>query len=101
MRTPASSGLVRLDSGMVRGCCVGGLIGLWLEAGSAMASRHATEAALDAALTAGKALCGTRELHGFIREETMGNIGRPFMSWFYLGIVWGNSGQTSVKRVTI
>jgi hypothetical protein len=56
-------------------CCVGGLTALWLEAGSAMASRHATEAALDAALAAGKALCNTGELHGFIREEAIGNIG--------------------------
>src|SRR5271168_4488624 len=75
MRTPASSGLARLDSGMMRACCVGGLIGLWLEAGSAMASRQATEAAL----TAGRTLCGTRELHEYIREEAMGNIGQPFV----------------------
>src|SRR5580698_7290004 len=79
MRTPASSGLARLDSGMMRACCVGGLIGLWLEAGSAMASRHATEATLDATLTAGRTLRGARELQRYVREEAIGNIGQPFV----------------------
>jgi hypothetical protein len=79
MLTPLSAAVAWLLEGILIVCWTRVLVGFWLKAGSAMASRHANETALDTALTAGKTLCGTRELRRYGREETMDNIGQPFV----------------------
>jgi hypothetical protein len=76
MRTPLSWALAWLAAGILTVCCARGLIGLWLEAGSTAASRHV---ATEAAFTASRTLCDKKELHGFVKQEAKGNIGKPFV----------------------